>query len=487
MKFINKNKHSYLRYWFVGIMLLFLVTGALFFSSSAISEEGAQVGRLAPINKEFLRYLEDKKLGIIWSNYSDDGHPLGHLPSPIDISYPQDISAEKIEYLPSSYDLRNKGKLTKIRDQGDCGSCWAFATYGSLESYFLPGETCDFSEQHLIDNHGFDPGPCEGGNNDMSTAYLARWDGPRKESDFPYEYTYEGAKNVQKHVQNVIFIPTRKSSTDNNKIKNAVMDYGALYVSMYYSGSCYNLSNNSYYNPNIASGGHAVAVVGWNDNFSKNKFNTTPPGNGAFIVRNSWGKSYGENGYFYVSYYDKYFARRGFSAVFQADATTNYKTVYDYDPLGWTISLGFTSGKKDTSWFANIFKAKKKASLRAVSFYAGGTTNNYEIYVYTNVKSNKPRSGKLAVKIKGKKTLPGYYTIPLKKKVSLKKGKKFSVVVKLKTKKWNYPIPLEYKISGYSSKVKAKAGESFYSQKGSTWKDAGTIYKANVCIKAFVK
>ena len=88
---------------------------------------------------------------------------------------------------PPSYDLRTAGKLPPVRDQSPYGTCWTFATYGSLESCLLPGESWDFSENNLAWFSGFDWDPYEGGGNYwMSTAYLARWDGPIREADDPY-------------------------------------------------------------------------------------------------------------------------------------------------------------------------------------------------------------------------------------------------------------------------------------------------------------
>jgi len=488
MKRIKKGKLTCLRYWFLGIFLLSLATSSVLFFSSAIFGEEDQVLRQAPRNPEFLRYLEDQRLGKWWINYSEHGHPLGLIPLPFEIYYLEDQFTETIDNLPASYDLRNKNKLTAVRNQGGCGSCWAFATYGSLESWLLPSETWDFAEQHLIENHQFKSKPCKGGNIFMSSAYHARWSGPYKESDYPYEYAY-AAKNVQKYVQNIYWIPPRKNSSDNTKIKKAVKEYGAVYVSMYWSDTCYNSDYKSYYNKNIEKGGHAVAIVGWDNNFSKHKFNSTPAGNGAFIVRNSWGTGFGDKGYFYVSYYDSYFGRDSFSGVFTAEPTTNYTNIYQYDPLGMVNCLGYTSSPKNTAWFANIFKANKNNPLRAVSFYALGTSNNYTIYIYTNVKSNQPRSGTLATTQKGKFKSPGYFTVPLKNKVNLKTKQKFSVVVKLTTKNWEAPIPIEERDPDYSPKAKAKAGQSFFSHFGATWVDAiyGWKAKTNVCLKAFAK
>lgn len=146
---------------------------------------------------------------------------------------------------------------------GTFGSCWAFAAYAALESSLLPGKVWDFSEQHLIMNHGFKYNPCEGGNIDMAVAYLARWKGPVSDSDYPYQYAADiHAQKEKKHIQDVIYISKRKNSKDNKGIKNAVLKYGAVHTSMYYDGSKYNPSHFAYHNQNSEEGAHCVAIVG---------------------------------------------------------------------------------------------------------------------------------------------------------------------------------------------------------------------------------
>lgn len=487
---IGKNINSKRKYWFLGLIILFLIAGLVFFLSLGIKAQDSHKLRPAPINPEFLEYIQNLNLKK-WPNYTEDGHPLGLRPSPLNIFYvknthPAEFKPVREKSLPTSYDLRYEGKLSPIRNQGSCGSCWAFASYGSLESFLLPSESWDFSEQNLIDHHGFDWQPCEGGDIFMATAYLARWSGPVKEEDDPYQYAYLTGLKTRKHVQNVIYLPPRNNSLDNDQLKMAIMKYGAVYTTMYFANSCYNASNKAYYNKDIEEGGHAVAIVGWDDNFDKSKFKTAPSGNGAFIARNSWGKSWGESGYFYISYYDNYLGK-GMNAVLTAEPTSGYVDIYQYDRLGWTWSLGYGS---TTAWMANIFTAKSNNPLIAVSFYAGGSSNSYEIFIYIDVNDGQPRSGLLARKESGLLTSPGYFTIPLKVGVSLKEGQRFSVVLKLTTKNYNYPIPIEYPHHDYSSLARAEAGESFISQNGSVWNDlhtswGGEFANSNVCLKAF--
>ncbi len=486
---MSKMKKGFVRYGALGIGLLIMAAAALIvFSPSSFGSSAVKLTR-APYNPDFVKFLADRAAGKSWVMVTKDGHFLGEIPSPHDTSHliplPDPVPPDS---LPATYDLRTKNKVTSVKDQGSCGSCWSFGTYGSLESFLKPGATWDFSEEDLIEKSGFDYGPCDGGHMWMSAAYLVRWAGPLKETQHPYEYMSPDGAAPSKHVQDIVMMDERKSATDNTKIKNAIMNNGGVYVSFWWSESAYSSANFSYYygsSTQSNGGGHAVTIVGWDDSFSKSKFSHTPGGNGAFIVKNSWGASWGKSGYFYVSYYDKFFGKRGGTAVFKGEPTTNYKTNYGYDPLGWVGSFG---GSSETAWFSNIFTASTGGSLKSVGFYTGANSNPYEIYIYTNVQANKPRSGTLAKTKKGTITGWGYYTIPLGVNIPIASGKKFSIVVKLKTTGYKYPIPCEYKATGYSSAAKASAGQSFYSSDGNTWKDITTVDKTiNVCLRGYTK
>jgi C1A family cysteine protease len=487
---VSKMKRGFIRYGVLGIGLLALAAAAfVVFSPSSFGDSGP-LFKQAPLNPEFVKYMADREAGRPWTTVTKDGYYLGEIPSPHDTSHiiplPDPVPPDS---LPATYDLRTKNKLTSVKNQGQCGSCWSFATYGSLESYLKPGATWDFSEQDLISKSGFDFGECDGGQMWMSAAYLVRWNGPIKETQNPYQYyTVDGAA-PSKHVQNIIMIDERKNATDNTKIKNAVMNYGAVMVSMWWSDSAWSSGNSTfYYNSSTQSngGGHAVCVVGWDDSFSKSKFLHTPSGNGAFIVKNSWGTSWGKSGFFYVSYYDTFFGKRGGSAVIKGEPTSNYKTNYGYDDLGWVTNIG---AKNPTCWMGNIYKASASASLKAVGFYASANSNKYEIYVYTNTQAGKPRSGALKKKKTGTITGWGYYTIPLGTNVALTKNQRFSIVVKLTTTGYNYPIPIEEKASSYSSKAKTASGQSYVSSNGTSWQELQSIDSTwcDNCLRGYAK
>ena len=479
---------SYLRLNKFGLILCALVFSLTVVTTFAEESKWAQ----APINPEFQEYIKKVKEGKAPKMVTAEGHYLGFIPAPVDMRHTKGLSIipeTKRATLPSSYDLRTWGLVTPVKNQGNCGSCWAFATYGSLESWILgkDGVTWDFSENNLKNCHGFNWTGCAGGNRWMSTAYLTRWSGPIDENDDPY-HAYQEACTLglkeEKHVETVLFIPDRANSLDNDNIKKAIMNYGAMYTTMYWDDYYYNdYYHTYYYNGTIDKSNHAVAIVGWNDNFDKKLFNTSPSGNGAWIVKNSWGTNWGENGYFYVSYYDSNIGKYNASFI-DAEEPYDYN-IYQYDPLGNTKNFGYG---KNTAWGANIFTATSNQALISVGFYTLAVDTSYEVYIYDTFSSGS-FSDLLGSK-SGTLSCPGYHTIDLDSPIPLTKGDDFAVVVKFTTPGYNYPIPIEYPISGYSDGATAKQGESYVSKDGISWTDITTISgysNTNVCIKAIAQ
>ena len=497
------------RYAMFSWIVLILLASIICIAAAAPDQKGQPAGSepkisVAPVNPTF---TDAAAKGFPAADRKDTpgNRGLGIIPSPLDKSHlkgkkitremllqdssPGEVGTggDIVGALPATYDLRTEGRVSPVKDQGACGSCWAFASYGSLESTLLPAQLWDFSENNLKNTHGFDLGPCSGGNDDMTTAYLARWSGPISETDDPYSAsstTSPTGLTVRKHVQEVYFIPPRGSSTDNDNIKTAVQTYGALYSTIYWSSTYYNSVNRAYYYSGTASSNHAIAIVGWDDAYDRNKFTPVAPGNGAFIVKNSWGTSWGASGYFYVSYYDAQIGRD--NAIFTAQETINYNRVYQYDTLGWTNSLGYTG--KDSAFFANVFTASADESLAAVSFYTPQVNSNYQVSVYIDPSNGPINPAGPATTISGTAALPGYHTVPLTTPVILTSGHKFSIVVWVQSPGYYAPIPVEAPFSGYSSKAVSSPGQSYVSSSGTTWNDLTSYYaNYNVCVKGFTK
>ena len=145
---------------------------------------------------------------------------------------------------------------------------------------------------------------------------------------------------VQKHVQDVLYIPGGSSGADTASIKDAVMTYGALHTATWESAS-YLPAQKSFFDSDSGSQtNHAVAIVGWDDTFAASRFASTPAGNGAWLVRNSWGPGWGDGGYFWVSYYNAHCGRNNvLNAAFLGVATeTTTRSIHTTRWAGSTAS-----------------------------------------------------------------------------------------------------------------------------------------------------
>jgi PGF-pre-PGF domain-containing protein len=449
-------------------------------------------------------------------------HPPGLRPSPVDLSYLSPVNMEQLladeaysdmpsvmtntitsGAYPSRYDLREEGGITGIRNQAFAGTCWVHSSLASLESYLMHSrsENWDFSENHVKNTlvssyqNGFDRTfHYDGGLDLMTVAYLTRWDGPVTEPDDPYDDLSPISSSdvtVAKHVQQVIMLPGLNHS--DSLFKWAIMNYGAISVAMHDDNSLYfNKENNSYYcyNEN-AELTHAVSMAGWDDNFDRNKFTPAAPGNGAYIIKNSWGDNWGDDGYYYISYYDTVIGKdvyardtgRAYTTnfVITAGNVSNYDRIYQYDPLGWCASIG---DNNNTAIGANIFTAVSNERLEAVSFYTVDSNSLYNISVYLNPEGGPvSTSGPVSVK-NGSIPIAGYHTIELDDHVSLLPGQNFSVIITFTTPAYTYPLAVEKAVHDYSSNAHAEAGQSYASSNGNSWIDI-SAHGMNVCIKAF--
>ena len=427
--------------------------------------------------------------------------PAGHRPAPRDLSYLRGVQAipqsRVFKAYPASYDLRTLGRVTPVKDQGSYGTCWTFASLGSLESGLLNADPTvwDFSEDNLVWFAGFSLGSDpydDGGNSFMALAYLARWGGPVNESDDPYADTVHPAGlGAQRHLSDVVFLPPRASASDNDQIKAAVTSYGGVDVDMWWPtinvSSYWNAATNSVYTSGSHTANHDVLIVGWDDAYAAGNFATTPPGPGAFIVKNSWGSSWGDGGYFYASYYDSVLAYGGYNMAFAAAGPADdYSRAYQYDPLGyWPEDGPYVSGT--TGWFANVFNAAATEDLAAVGFYSPLPNCTYE--VYSNATSGTPSFAGLQVRGSGTLATAGYHVVPLTATVPLTSGQPFTVAVKITVPDatYHYPIPVEQPYAGYSTAT-SDPGESYVCTDGTTWRDITTLIgfnEANVCLKGF--
>ena len=441
-------------------------------------------------------------------------------------SYIDGTEITKAAAYPSTYKTAN---LPDVRNQGSYGVCWAFSTISLIETNLikknLVSNDIDLSELHLVNytyNCVNDPlGGLEGdinkfdtshgsvmqygGNVEMAANSLLDWEGAVNEDVVPYttEYVRQVENNQLDdslaygkdvaHVQNFY----RVNTTSKEDIKKAVMDYGAVSISYWsdqssnWSTQYYNSLTAAYYCPEGHTTNHAVNIVGWDDDYSSDNFATKPEGNGAWIVRNSWGSEYGKDGYFYLSYYDKSIYSVGYTL--EAELSDNYNNNYQYDGAMLYGYMGYAGSNK----YSNIFEAKANLggseNIKAVSFMTGSSTNlNYTVSVYTNLSDDaNPESGTLAAQKSGVTTYDGMYTVVLDSSVNINEGKKFSVVVEVnsnsgKTSYLAYERSMQSGEAGYWCTASIKANQSFINSPYNGWNDfSNKSYDGNFIIKAF--
>lgn len=389
--------------------------------------------------------------------------------------------------IPYSYCYADVGRLGDIKNQGYYGTCWATAALSALESSLLPTEKAIFSADHMSINNSYDLSQYNGGDYCMALAYLAAWQGPVLEADDPYGDGVSDSSLVPvKHMQEAIILPSK----DYETIKKMVYKYGGVTTSLYtslndsYSQSrYYNKSTSSYCYIGESKPNHDVVIVGWDDNYPKENFNAELEGNGAFICQNSWGTNFGNEGLFYVSYYDTNIGIH--NVVYTGlENPDNYDKIYQTDLCGWRGNLGYD---KESAYFANVYQTTGKEELEAVSFYAVDVDTYYEIGVCRRFSSSEDLNGDLDILASGTLKYSGYYTIELDESVILDYDEKYAIVMYISTPNATRPIAVEVSVaSDYTTHaVDTSDGEGYISYTGRTWERVEEKYNCNLCLKGF--
>ena len=385
--------------------------------------------------------------------------------------------------LPSSYDLRER-RAIRVSDQGDLGTCWAFAALKAVETSMPESMAVPLSADHMSIHNSFGISQNSGGDYSMAMAYLLAWQGPVSEEDDPYgDSTSPDGLAPVCHVQEIRILPER----NYDAVKRAVYLYGGVQTSLYLPSEnrvsdedvCYKGSEE----PN-----HDAVIIGWDDNYPKEKFASNPESDGAFLCVNSWGENFGDGGFFHVSYEDSWIAESGISycGIGPAD---NFDRNYQSDLCGWTGQMGF--GEPE-AWMANAYTAESDEMLEAVGFYATAPDTEYELYVFDgdgfreHVENNvkfQADSGKVLAS----GTLPntGFYTVNLAKSQELDAGEMFVVAVRIRTPGTTQPVAVEYAGGGRTGNIDIGDGEGYISFDGSLWERTETSKRCNVCLKAY--
>ncbi len=437
------------------------------------------------------------------------------------------LFSNKLSAIPSEYSSKDLGYCTDVRNQGGTGSCWAFSAVASAESNILRkslaengDDVTNLSEAHLVwfthkslttdvgdptfgDGTNVSAPYSAGGDWRRSTYTLARGAGYALEKDYPfypYNSTYMGNYDESERYDSKVTLNEAFLIPNENtdEIKTAVMEYGsvsfaALIVMEYFNGAAY--YQNQYVGTN-----HQMIIVGWDDNYSVDNFRAEckPSSPGAWLVKNSYDSSWGENGYFWISYEEPSLDT---FLVQDVSLTNEEETIYQYDGFGYQTMIS-VPGYYDGA-VANVFTAEKNEAIDSVSFYTAQDNVTYEISVYKNVTKgaeNPIENGnKFSEVTAGIAKYQGYHKIKLDKVVPVSEGENFSVVVRMSVQESGGSpiiIPVEGRsetTDGYYSRYySSESGQSFFTLSDLAWsppvltnQDGNTTNLNNVCVKAF--
>ena len=389
-----------------------------------------------------------------------------------------------VEYttLPEYYNLNDYGWVSPVKNQISDGNCWSFTAMAVLESCILKASnvTYDFSEENMknimafYSDYGWIVQTNQGGTKDMAIGYLTGWLGPVDEFDDPYISSTLLSPLLKSmfHVQNVVFLK-RENFTDNDMIKEAILKYGAVGTSMMYNDRYLNTRTNAYYSSISTKTNHAVTIVGWDDNYSKSNFGrNAPAGDGAWIVKNSWGPEWGNDGYFYLSYYDVNSVELGNSNTTYTillNDTVKYDKNYQYE----LSCLYYWELVENVTTYYNFYEIEDNELLAAVSTYFN---DDYSYVVTISVNGNEKTNQTGTAS-------NGYYTIPLNNFVSLEKGDILKVEFFITNLNNNQAaIPLAYNDDTMRNNI-IEYGNSKFLYYGNEFDMAG--YDSVSCIKAF--
>ena len=272
-------------------------------------------------------------------------------------------------------------------------------------------------------------------------------------------------------------------------VKKELYQGHGVCIALNAAGSGYNGKSRASYYSGDEEPNHAVVVVGYDDDYPKEKFTrtqssgedvegSTPPENGALIVKNSWGLNTFDgdidDGYVYISYYD-HSLLAALSLVFDNSGAKHTERNFDQYDLMMTIMYGTTDYEDETK-MANIFEAEQDEKLYQIEYRTSYPDAEVSYEIYMDVGEDDPSSGKLLEKGVHTHEYGGSHVIDLNKEYALKEGDRYSIVLTMKrgdTYTEVFPCGMEINtdiIDGLVMNGIVNQGESFL-YTGGKWSD----------------
>jgi len=382
---------------------------------------------------------------------------------------------------PSRFDWRDYGKVTVAKSQYPFGTCWAHAAIGDIESKVLIRENIlyDFSEANLVQCNLNFGGAYQGGIVNIAINYLSIW-GTVLEACDPYPGTIGSGSMVCKNdtcAYYKVVTEWRKIEGDRDAIKQAILDYGPVQVkaatyydyNAWYNNCMFGCPGRCTFDPSHYLPNHNMLIVGWDDALCE-----YPMVSGGWIVKNSAGTDWGEDGYVYMGYdYG--------SILGNVSVITDYKdwdsneTVYYWDEHGWMDQTGYGDG---LDWAMVRIDPATNGWLHAVNLWAVTGPLTYSLYIYDDFDGNTLTT-QLLDRISGTFTEAGFYTIDLPFLIELSTGDPVFIMMRLDGHGYSSPVPID-------NTGPMETGKNYISNNGSSWEaaDFGDLEIGDIGIRA---
>jgi len=378
-----------------------------------------------------------------------------------------------------------------IQFQGEFGSCFAFTWIGAFENRLFAEERYeDLSEWAFYKSFKENYYNANRTNDIASMAHLQTAVVPEEDAPYPEDGDdYDVDSNIEKHskymLSDVYFLSGYDDDT-NEDIEQRAKDYlsrgYALSCAVYYDDGDFTYTNDYngawYVDQNLYKKkkgiNHAVLIIGWDDEYSKENFLKTPEHDGAWLVKNSWGETMGDDGYYWISYDDKMLRYSDLCAVDITDSSLA-NTFQSYWVYGWDYNYynqhsgtALSGTPTDHVYQACSYKAEKSMDITAVSFFTTCDNIKYDVYVTKNDRTNTDDDPNA----KGKAETKGYHLAELDEPIHVDKGESYTVIVYMKSKEKGYLVAQDSEYSYDLATARCALTDTcFVSNDGVDWTD----------------